>query len=112
MLPFPRFRLLNVGYFPFPPIRHSQRRSDPVMTHFEGELQSLKERLLVMASRAEASMARAMDALVNRDDDLARRVREEDDAIDQLEKEIDEQAIRLLSKAPLATQLRLIVSNT
>lgn len=111
MLPCPRFRLLNVGYFPFPPIRHSQRRSDPVMTHFEGELQSLKERLLVMASRAEASMARAMDALVNRDDDLARRVREEDDAIDQLEKEIDEQAIRLLSKAPLATQLRLIVTT-
>lgn len=79
------------------------------MTQFDGELQSLKERLLIMASRAEASMAHAMDALIQRDDDLARRVREEDDAIDQLEKEIDEQAIRLLSKAPMATELRLIV---
>ncbi|MFO1460451.1 MAG: phosphate signaling complex protein PhoU [Verrucomicrobiota bacterium] len=81
------------------------------MTYFETELQSLKERLLVMASRAEASVAHAMEALVQRDDDAARKVREEDDAIDQLEKEIDEQAIRLLSKAPLATQLRLIVTT-
>ncbi|MBL9173187.1 MAG: phosphate signaling complex protein PhoU [Verrucomicrobiales bacterium] len=81
------------------------------MTHFETELQSLKERLLVMASRAEASVAHAMEALVQRDDDAARRVREEDDAIDQLEKEIDDHAIRLLAKAPLATQLRLIVTT-
>lgn len=81
------------------------------MTYFETELQLLKERLLVMASRAEASVAHAMEALVQRDDDAARKVREEDDAIDQLEKEIDEQAIRLLAKAPLATQLRLIVTT-
>ena len=79
------------------------------MTYFETE--SLGERLLVMASRAEASVAHAMGgAPVQRDDDAARKVREEDDAIDQLEKEIDEQAIRL-SKAPLATQLRLIVTT-
>lgn len=81
------------------------------MTHFEVELNSLKERLLVMASRAEAAVARVMEALVNRDDDLARTVHDQDDAIDQLEKGIDEQAIRLLSKAPLATQLRLIVTT-
>lgn len=81
------------------------------MTYFETELQSLKERLLVMASRAEASVAHAMEALVQRDDDAARKVREEDDAIDQLEKEIDEHAIRLLAKAPLATQLRLIITT-
>lgn len=81
------------------------------MTYFETELQSLKERLLGMASRAEASVAHAMEALVQRDDDAARKVHEEDDAIDQLEKEIDEQAIRLLAKAPLATQLRLIVTT-
>ena len=81
------------------------------MTHFETELQSLKERLLVMASRAEASVAHAMEALVLRDDDAARKVREEDDAIDQLEKEIDEHAVRLLAKAPLATQLRLIITT-
>jgi len=80
------------------------------MTPLDSELQTLRERLLAMASRAESAVARAMDALVARDDDRARGVREEDDAIDQLEKEIDDLAIRLLSKAPLATQLRLIVT--
>ncbi len=82
------------------------------MTHYEAEIQALKDRLLGMASRAENAVNDAIQALVQRDDDLARSVRENDDAIDQLEKEIDEQAIRLLSKAPLATQLRLIVSTT
>lgn len=82
------------------------------MTHYEAEIQSLKDRLLTMASRAEDAVNLAIQALVQRDDDLARSVREQDDQIDQLEKEIDEQAIRLLSKAPLATQLRLIVSAT
>jgi phosphate transport system protein len=82
------------------------------MTHYEAEIQSLKDRLLTMASRAEEAVNHAIQALVQRDDDLARSVREQDDQIDTLEKEIDEQAIRLLSKAPLATQLRLIVSAT
>lgn len=82
------------------------------MTHFESEIQSLKDRLLAMASRAESAVTNSIKALVERDDDLARSVKENDDEIDQLEKAVDEQAIRLLAKAPLATQLRLIVSAT
>lgn len=82
------------------------------MTHFESEIQSLKDRLLAMASRAESAVTNSIKALVERDDDLARSVKENDDEIDQLEKEVDEMAIRLLAKAPLATQLRLIVSAT
>ncbi|HAB15265.1 MAG TPA: phosphate signaling complex protein PhoU [Verrucomicrobiota bacterium] len=79
------------------------------MTHFEIELQNLKDSLLDMASRAEAAVTGAIDALVQRDDDLAARVKNNDDQIDQLEKAIDEQVIHLLAKAPLASQLRLIV---
>jgi len=82
------------------------------MTHFDSEIDTLKQKLLVMASRAEASVTNAIKALVERDDDLARSIQETDDAIDVLEKEIDDEAIRLLAKAPLATQLRLIVSAT
>ncbi|MFM7213256.1 MAG: phosphate signaling complex protein PhoU [Verrucomicrobiota bacterium] len=82
------------------------------MNHFDQEIQALKDRLLSMASRAEASVRNAIRALVERDDELARGVKGNDDQIDQLEKEIDEQAILLLAKAPLATQLRLIVSAT
>ncbi len=68
----------------------------------------LKEKLLTMASKAEAAVNNALKAVVDRDDDLARSVKEEDNAIDQLEIEVDEMAIGLLSKAPLASDLRLI----
>ncbi len=78
------------------------------MTHFENEMTNLKERLLLMASLASAAVTRAIKALVDRDDDLARAVIEGDTAIDRLEMEIDEIAIALLSKAPLASDLRLI----
>ena len=80
------------------------------MSHFEIELAALKERLLLMASRAEAAVNNSIKALVERDDDLARRVKEDDDAIDQLEQQVDAACITLLAKAPLATQLRLITS--
>jgi phosphate transport system protein len=76
--------------------------------HFENELAGLKEKLLTMASHAEGAVAKAMRALVERDDELARRVMADDAIVDQLEIEIDELSIQLLSKAPLASDLRLI----
>src|SRR6266446_3749472 len=78
------------------------------MTHFEQELASLKDRLLTMASLAEAAVNKAVKALIDRDDDLARQVKEQDSAIDRLEIELDDMGINLLSKAPLASDLRLI----
>jgi len=78
------------------------------MTHFDSEITALKDNLLAMASRAETAVHQSIKALVERDDDLARAVKEGDDQLDQLEKAIDEQAIALLTKAPLASQLRLI----
>lgn len=80
------------------------------MTHFESELAVLKDKLLLMASRAESAVNKAVRALVEREDDLAREVILDDDLIDGLEKEIDEQVVLLLAKAPLAKQLRMIVS--
>jgi phosphate transport system protein len=82
------------------------------MTHFESEIASLKERLLLMASRAESAVNRSVKALVDRDDDIAREVMNDDDEIDRLEKEVDEQTVVLLAKAPLASQLRMIISAT
>jgi phosphate transport system protein len=78
------------------------------MQHFDQELASLKEKLLTMASLAEAAVNKAIRALVDRDDDLARSVKEEDSNIDRLEIEMDDAAISLLAKAPLASDLRLI----
>ena len=52
-------------------------------------------------------MARSIRALVERDDALARQVQEDDNVLDQFEITIDDTAIHLLAKAPLATDLRL-----
>ena len=76
--------------------------------HFDQELGQLKEKLLTMASHSEGALTKAIKALVDRDDELARSVQDNDSIIDQLEKEIDELAINLLTQAPLATDLRLI----
>lgn len=76
--------------------------------HFDQELNALKEKLLTMASHAEAAVNQALQALVNRDLDLALHVKENDRVLDQFEVEIDDLAIHLLAKAPLASDLRLV----
>src|ERR1700722_15797401 len=76
--------------------------------HFESELAGLKEKLLTMASHAESAVNQAIKALVDRDDELARRVMADDAIVDQYEIEIDELSIHLLSQAPLAPDPRLI----
>src|ERR1035438_118330 len=76
--------------------------------HFEMGLDELRQKLLTMASHAETAVNRAVQALVQRDAGLAQRVKEDDRVIDQFEVEIDEFAIQLLTKAPLATNLRLV----
>ncbi|MFY9924622.1 MAG: phosphate signaling complex protein PhoU [Opitutaceae bacterium] len=77
------------------------------MTHYAEEMNQLKESLLAMASHAESALTRAMRALVERDDTLAHAVLNDDSIIDQFEVEIDDIAIHLLAKAPVATDLRL-----
>src|SRR6185369_16655791 len=57
---------------------------------------------------AEAAVNDSVQALVQRNHDLAAKVRADDDVIDKFEVDIDEMAILLLTKAPLATNLRLV----
>ncbi len=78
------------------------------MIHFEQELDGLKQKLLTMAGHAENSLANAIKALTDRDEALAAKVKQDDRILDTLEMEIDELAIELLAKAPLASQLRLV----
>jgi len=76
--------------------------------HFETGIENLRQQLLLMASHTEKSIGEAVQALMQRDLDLALRVKADDDVIDQFEVEIDEMAILLLTKAPLASDLRLV----
>ena len=79
------------------------------MQHLDQEIALLKQRLLTMASNAELAVINAVKALVEHSDDLARGVQEKDSVVDLLEVEIDEMAVQLLSKAPLASDLRFII---
>jgi phosphate transport system protein len=76
--------------------------------HFELGLEELRQKLLLMASRAETSVNDSVQALMQRNHDLALKVRADDDIIDRFELEIDDLAIQLLTKAPLASNLRLV----
>jgi phosphate transport system protein len=76
--------------------------------HFETGIENLRQQLLVMASHTETAVNQAIQALMQRDYDLALRVKADDDVIDRCEVVIDDLAIQLLTKAPLATNLRLV----
>ena len=78
------------------------------MEHLDMDLGELKEKLLTMASHAENAVNNSLRALIERDYDLAIQVKERDKEIDALEVEVDELAIRLLAKAPLASDLRFV----
>lgn len=83
-----------------------------MQTHFEKEIADLKAGLLTMASHAETSVRCAVEALMARDEQLASRVRENEENIDRLEMEIDDMAVHILAKAPLATDLRMVMVAT
>src|SRR3954469_22692464 len=77
-------------------------------SHFDMELGELKQKLLTMASHAETAVNEALRALVERDYDLALRVKDSDNVLDRFEVEIADMAIHLLAKGPLASDLRFL----
>jgi phosphate transport system protein len=79
-----------------------------VSDHWENELSALKTTLLTMASHAEAAVNRAVKALLRRDDDLARQIKEDARVIDALEKQIDQTSLQLLTRQPTAAEVRMI----
>ena len=76
--------------------------------HFDQELAALKDKLVTMGGLAEVAVRRSMRALIQRDDSAARDAKEQDEVLDELEIEIDDMAVQLLAKAPLASDLRLV----
>src|ERR1044072_2000982 len=79
--------------------------------HLDDELDSLRDRVLLLGGEAETALERAMKALIDRDSDLARAVLAQDDQIDQLEVEIDRQCIDIIAlRQPAARDLRFVIS--
>ena len=79
--------------------------------HFHDELSHVKVRLLTMSGEAEAALGLAVEALLERDEEKARRVIAGDRVIDSMEVEIEEQCINLLAlQQPMARDLRMLMS--
>ena len=81
------------------------------LTHFQMELEKLKESLLRMASLVEKAIADAVQSLIRRDSDLAQRTIASDGAINDFEMAIDDMSMKLLAlRQPMAIDLRFITS--
>lgn len=78
---------------------------------YERELQDLGDRILFLGGTVEEMISRAMQALVERDSDLARRVIDTDRTVDSGELEIDHMSLNLLAlRQPAASDLRFITT--
>jgi len=78
---------------------------------FDEELKRLKEKVLRMGGMVESAIKDAVHSLVERDNELAGRVIEEDHQINALDVEIDEDSIRLIAlMQPKASDLRFITT--
>ena len=76
---------------------------------YDQELNGLSRKIIEMGGLVEQQLAGAIDALANRNIELAARVIEQDDRVDDLEEGIDTAAIRLFAtRQPMAVDLRLI----
>jgi phosphate transport system protein len=83
--------------------------NDHTVKSYDQQLNLLTRKIIEMGGLVEQELASAIDALASRDIELAAKVIEHDDRVDDLEEEIDTLAIRLLAtRQPMAIDLRLI----
>jgi phosphate transport system protein len=83
--------------------------ADHTVKSYDQEITYLTRKILEMGGLVEDQISRSIEALVESNVDLAEQVVERDDAVDTLEEEIDQFAIRMLAtRQPVAVDLRLI----
>ncbi len=82
-----------------------------VRTSFERHLHELQDDVLVLGSMVEKAIYRSMEALKNRDLELAKQVIADDSEIDRKRFDIEEKCIELIvTQQPVASDLRIIVA--
>ncbi len=80
-------------------------------THFQKELQELKEDLLKMAALVEKAISTAVQSLVKRDSELAKKTFEGENQINKMEIDIEDRCLKLLALMhPMAADLRFVTS--
>jgi phosphate transport system protein len=79
--------------------------------HLLRDLEQLADDLLHMTTATETAFARALESILTRDYDLARKVVDGDVDIDRMEVRLEEDALKVLAlHVPVAGDLRFVVS--
>ncbi|HUN55983.1 MAG TPA: phosphate signaling complex protein PhoU [Smithella sp.] len=80
-------------------------------SHYEIELQEIKNGLIYIGALTEKAIQNAMKSLSERNSEMAHKVITDDDEIDKLDAEMEEHCIRLLAlRQPTAIDLRFITT--
>jgi phosphate transport system protein len=80
-------------------------------TAFHNKLREMQDDILVMGSMVGKAIARSIEALKNRNLDLAQQVVEDDKKINQKRFEIEEKCVELIAtQQPMASDLRIILA--
>jgi phosphate transport system protein len=78
---------------------------------FDQELQELQSSLLTMSEKVDRAVGKAVEALTNRDLEMAQQMIEEDKSINESERSIVERCLVLIAtQQPMASDLRIILS--
>ncbi len=79
--------------------------------HLEKELERLKKMIYALSARVDESLELAVKSIQEKDIDLARKVIANDQAIDELEVEVEEECLKTLALyQPVAIDLRFIIA--
>lgn len=90
---------------PQEPTRH-------ILSNFDAALKQLRVDVLAMATNAESNLEHAMRGLFERNPELCSQAIADDEEVDQLEKRIDHEGMRILALYnPVAADLRKVVST-
>lgn len=82
-----------------------------IRSRFDKELDLLNNELIEMGNLIESAIKAAVTALVEQDADLAKRIVENDNEVDAMEKTIEQRCLKLLlQQQPVAGDLRFISS--
>ena len=80
-------------------------------TAFHKKLREIQDDILAMGSMVSKAISRSIDALKNRDLDLAHQIVTDDKKINQKRFEIEEKCVELIAtQQPMASDLRIILA--
>jgi len=86
-------------------------QSGHIVSSFDHDLEGIQAQIMRMGGLVEDAIAKATQALDQRDVELARDVRSADKAVDALEEQVNEEAARIIAqRQPIASDLRIVLT--